>query len=355
MANSTVRHTIYHIVPRDFAKDGVADFQRALIERLEGASDSGIVVVPLTFSEAFRLRRHPGMQFHLQLPMQAWRKKLLLPLAVLWLRLRFPRARLLITIHEWSFTKRLRRLVNLPMLWLADELVCPTPDVRDELVSIIATMRPRAAANAALIPIGPNFTWRSDAVAPWPQPDTVGYFGLLYPAKLPFVMLEAMTAVVSDRPLKLVLVGDFIPHHRALRQRFADLVAQPTHRRSVDWRGYVEDPDAAMEILAGCSAFVLLNERGLTERNGSLLTCLQFGVPILTSPPLEPSAVRSQWLVDCLASGQLRLATDHKDPLALARDIEALLGGVSPGERPYAGFDLWHSIASAYAELYQRG
>lgn len=344
---------VYHIVPENSAKDGVADYQTTLIDRLRAAGGDDLMIMSITFREALALPRRHGTQFHLQLPMQAWRKKVLLPLAVHLLRLRFPRARLLITIHEWSFTKPLRRLVNLPMLWLADHIICPTPDVKGELVALPAPLRPRAAAGATLIPIGPNFSWRARREA-GPQPATIGYFGLLYPAKLPFVMLDAVSRVAAERPVRFVMVGDFIPHHRALRQRFVEFVEQPANSW-IDWHGYVENPADAMEILSGCSAFVLLNERGLTERNGSLLTCLQFGVPVLTSPPLEEEAVQSQWLVDCLASGQLRLAGNHTDPSALADDITRLIAASVSGTRPYEGFDLWARIVSDHLSLYRRG
>ena len=347
--------TVFHIVPARATPDGVGDYQKRLIAELRrGGSQyaehrvASLAELPSTVNDGV---------LHVQLPLRTWRKNPFVAFLGAYVRLRY-RAPLIVTLHEWQLTHPLRRAINFPVIAMANAMIFPTDDVGDAAFDALGHLPWRHEVSRTTIPIGPNISAPTLAVASDAAPfgsivkKRIGYFGFLYPGKLPIHMLDVFARIAEQRPdVEFDIVGDFLPEFRDERARFAETIDSPPLRGRVAWHGHQPDEAIAMHLLARCDAFLMFNRRGFTERNGSALTCLQLGVPLVSSTP-PPGEVLSPQLTGLVDAGVLRFV----DNTSIEDAAASVLSGIDapPPRRAYSADAAWRDICLQHEQVYRQ-
>jgi glycosyltransferase involved in cell wall biosynthesis len=352
--------TVIHVVPSVRVPDGVQDYQEILVGQIANVVEStrsGISLRTATLVEAAKIvHRTPNPILHLQLPMRAWRRFMGISLYPLLIRAIRPNAKIVVTLHEWKDSKVLRRAVNLPILLLTNFVTCPTSDIQAELRGIGRRLRRRTLKNVEVIPVGPNLLWNGNTRDKTPgAPIRVGYFGLLYPGKLPLRMLGVLREIAVRAPsARLVIVGCFLPEQVSLEKQFWRAAEELGLSENIEWHGYVASPLDALALLETCDVFLLLNTRGFTERNGSVLTCLQFGKAVIASAPVpETHSNRVPWVQECISADLLVFVDAASDDSEIANTV--LNAAHQRGGSTGAAFrPLWTEIASRHLTMYER-
>lgn len=346
--------SIVHICPDLDRADGVADYQLRLYRELNEACRHGLASFTHSFqniSSALLQKSWPdGQIFHFQLPMQGWRRDIAVFRFPLALRRRAKNARIIVTLHEWGDTAVLRRAVNLMFLTQVDHIVVPSMQLETELTEKFWGRFLPVARTVQTIPIGPNHSWNGILPATRTPEFRIGYFGFIYPDKHPYLILNALRELLNEgHSLKLVIVGDFLPQHESLRYQFARWVDELNLKDHIEWNGFIADEAEAMGILATCDSFILLNRRGFTDRNGSVLTCTQFGRPVITSANYSEHTLPS-WVSELVSVKLLRFVDDRKGVTEIISTIRSLIQ--DSGVEKHKKFDIWPLIVDKYVKLY---
>jgi glycosyltransferase involved in cell wall biosynthesis len=245
----------------------------------------------------------------------------------------------------------------------SDLVIVTNPDHVD-------AVRARSAALAkrlTVIPVGPNVpasevtdTQRAEARNKLGVPDgrfVLLYFGFVHPVKGIETLIRSVARARRAIPgIALWIVGGV--HSLAMRAAEADgyerlvrqLIAELDLAEHVELTGYLPDDQVATRFAAADLAVLPFNQ-GATLKSGSLITCLSFGKPTLTTlgGDLE-SLVHGEnvWLVPPRHPSGLAEAICH-----LAGDDAArnrLAGGARLVARQFA----WSDIARRHLALYQR-
>jgi len=250
---------------------------------------------------------------------------------------------------------------GLALLGLSNLAICTNVDHRDTIASRSEPLGRRLK----LIPIGPNI---GPDLAPdpshglarlrlnVPSDQVIGvYFGFVHPVKGIEYLLRALREARTRRPeLRLWIVGGV--QSLALRGAEADgyeakvrsLISALGLADIVTFTGFLADAEVACRLQAADFAVLPFNH-GATLKSGTLISCLSFGLPVLTTEGGDLGALRhgeSVWLVP------------RRDPDTLAAALEAFV--VDPELRQRLGaagrqfsyaYD-WAEIAGRHRALY---
>lgn len=231
--------------------------------------------------------------------------------------------------------------------------------------AIVASRSDSLARRLELVPIGPNI---GPDLAPdpsrgvarlrlnVPSDQVIGvYFGFVHPVKGIEYLLQALRLARVHHPeLRLWIVGGV--HSLALRGAEADgyeakvrsLIAALELEDVVTFTGFVADAEVARRLQAADFAVLPFNH-GATLKSGTLISCLSFGLPVLTTEGGDLGALRH---------GESVWTVPRRDPDALAVALETFVGDPelrqrlgSAGRQISFAYD-WAEIASRHRELY---
>jgi len=229
----------------------------------------------------------------------------------------------------------------------------------------ITSRSPSLGERLQVVPIGPNI---SPAAAPEPskglarlrlgvpRDQVIGvYFGFVHPVKGIEYLLRAMVKARKTQPnLRLWIVGGV--HSLALRGAEADTY-EATIRSSiaelglsdvVDFTGFLPDDEVARRLQAADFAVLPFNH-GATMKSGTLISCLAFGLPILTTEGGD---------LGTLSHGEHVWLVPPRNVDVLAGALDTLAGGPELRHRLSAAGHLasldcdWSTIACRHRELY---
>jgi glycosyltransferase involved in cell wall biosynthesis len=280
-------------------------------------------------------RLAPSDDVVINLPVVAWKKRLLAPIVAA-VRARFAGRRVTIVLHEWADLTLARRVSYLPLLPLATRLLFSAPEVQAQFEST-----PVSAVTTKLrgiVPIPPNLTapqWTtstplSDSLAADRRAGRLilGQFGSIYPKKDPLVLLE--TAAELKRrgvELRVVFIGSFIKAADTIEADFHARVAELGLQEEVLVSGYVATSAELHALFAEVDCFLYPLSEGLTSRRGSVLAAALSGKPVLvTGPERSDSLSHHRLFRSLLANGSLRLLPRGADASALADAVLATRG-----------------------------
>ncbi|MFN0072975.1 MAG: glycosyltransferase [Chloroflexota bacterium] len=275
----------------------------------------------------------------------------------LWLRLRVPGARVVVTCHDvrvpYLFPKAgpLRELVTHGLIDGSHAAIFSDADDRHW-----AGARP----NHWLIPIGsgiPVVPLQCAAVDPTPGVFRLGYFGFMNSSKGITTLLEAVSALAaSGRTIRLVFIGDALGDadmtNARTRQSIDDAIRRLNLVGLIERTGTLSLRDVSRAIQA-CDALALPFEDGASYRRSSLTAALVHGRPVITT--LAPTGKNG---LPGFESGVSVLMVPPGDAAALAGSIELLIGDASLRARLAQGAAVastrlqWPSIAAAVREVY---
>lgn len=249
----------------------------------------------------------------------------------------------------------------LALLGMSDLLIVTNPNHFET----IGRHSPRVASRAQLIPIGPNVgpevareTTREEARRRLGVPDdrfVAVFFGFVHPIKGIETLLHAMQRVGTVHPSAVLWIaggvrslalsdGDADRYEARIRRMIDDLGL----RRVVELTGYLPDDEAARRLKAADLAVLPFNN-GATLKSGTLITCLTYGLPVLSTTGGNLGALwhgESIWLIP------------PRDPTALADAVCLLAADGALRERLAAAGAArasefsWPHIVRRHLELY---
>ena len=247
------------------------------------------------------------------------------------------RCAVVVTLHEFSRSHRLRRLADGAFV-RADFLFFTTDYER----RAFGVAHPAAAARARVLPIGCNLPPCRARVAR--RPGTVAYFGLLRPNRgiEAFLELAALSQRLG-RPYRFAVVG----RPQDGREFYARALQSLPGSGGVEWLVGLPAQAAADQLAAFEFAYLPYPD-GATERRGSLLAALAAGLDVLTTRSAEAPVELARCVRFAEGPASALRSLDCGDSGGRARRARA------EAARRFLSARAWGTVADAHVEVYER-
>ena len=338
---------------------GVESFTRLLVSKLQTDYPDdgfGLLAVSKRWRDLPAVLREVARadQIVFSVPMTAWKKMLLLPLAIL-LFARLTRCQIIACMHEWSALHWLRRLAFAPYVLLSRTIIVVSPLIASQIAG--SRWLAGAGKKCRLVPTSPtvrphepNVTDRVRRLreAARSCDVVIGHFGSLYQGKASSELLDVgcYLRAHSIRAL-IVFIGNFPPSLDGYEQQFWSKVADLGLADQVIVTGYVTDEAELYTLFEEVGVFLFLFPEGLTARRSSVIHCLQSNRPIVVTAPRSVSEfAHHKGFLSIIESGALSFIADHADMPAIA---DRLLAAAKQGERTTSviDYDEWWRATTA--------
>ncbi|MEI8146721.1 MAG: glycosyltransferase, partial [Alphaproteobacteria bacterium] len=234
----------------------------------------------------------------LNLPVVAWKKKLVEPFLAMLTAARAGAERLVI-LHEWADLDWKRRLTYGPILPLASAVMFSSPEVARQFaaspLSRVTTRRrglvpiPMNVSRPALT----NVSRHSDRIAAERARgrQIVAHFGSIYPKKQSTVVLDVARSMIDQGGDPFVLfIGSFVKGMDRVEEAFQERLTALGLEDRVLVTGYVADNEELFGLFDQADLFVYAFADGLTSRRGSVLAAAMSGKPVIVNAPAHGDA-----------------------------------------------------------------
>jgi len=283
---------------------------------------------------------------HLHYPSAGYGRKLgpnlLLPL----IRLRFPKTRCVLTLHEYAVFSRLGRWRLAPGLAACHRIICTNHGDRRAL----RKQHPGMARKIRVIPLGSNLGEGGPAHSTLPGL-WLAHFGTVMPNKGWEVLIPALRQL-HDQGLavKLKVAGELAPGQYAYHRRIRDLIRRERLESFVDFSGFLPRPQARA-LMQNCGLAVLPFRDGASLNRSSLVAVISLGMAVITTRPAQP--------LEGLRPGVHYWEVSPGNPGELARAVAKLLADpglaqrLQQGSLKARGRFAWSRIARQMIAVYQ--
>jgi glycosyltransferase involved in cell wall biosynthesis len=353
-ATAPARERCLFLLPRSNEECGVESFARLLVSALQDDyPEQGFAVLAVSdrwrdLPDVFR-KIADADQVVFSVPLVAWKRVLLLPLAILlltWLA----RRPVNVFLHEWTAMHWLRRLTLAPFVWLSRTIIVVSPFIAEGLADTwwlfgAAAKKCRLVPNAPTLrrPLEPHVTERvrrvRDAIK---RCDVViGHFGAIYQGKAPTALLDVCNHL-RRRGLRaaIVFVGGFLNSIDGYEQQFWAKVAALGIQDRVIVTGYIADEAELYTLFEEVGCFLFLFPEGLTARRSSVIHTLQSDRPVVvTAPRTMAEFAHHAGFTRLIEAGVLSFITEGADLNAIADQLMAV---AKQGKRPGSAID-WNA------------
>lgn len=352
-------HCLFLLTPSK-EECGVESFARLLVSALQcDYPDDGYAVLAVSN----RWRDLPGAfrkiaaadQVVFSVPLVAWKRLLLLPLAVL-LFACMARCRVNVFMHEWAALHRLRRLALAPFVLLSRTIIVVSPFIAGEIADtpwlLGAARKCRLVPNAPTIrrPAAPRVTERvlrlRDAAKSCDA--VIGYFGAIYKGKAATALLDVCDNLNrSGVRALIVFIGSFMKSLDGYEQQFWAKVAEYGIADQVIVTGYIADEAELHTLFDEVGCFLFLFPEGLTARRSSVVHTLQSDRPVVvTAPRSMAEFAHHAGFTRLIEAGVLSFVPEGADLGAIA---DQLLAAAKRGKRsaPAIEWDTWWHATTA--------
>lgn len=339
---------------------GVESFARLMVSELQNNyPDDGYAVLGVSG----RWRDLPALfreiagadQIVFSVPLVAWKRKLLLPLAILLLA-GLARRRVNVFMHEWGALHRLRRLTLAPFLLASRTIITVSPYIAAEIANTRwlfgAGAKCRLAPNAPVIrrPLEPHVTERVRRVREATKrcDVVIGYFGAIYKGKAATALLDVCAELRRRGVRAMVLyVGGFLNSIDGYEQQFWAHVAGLGLEDRVIVTGYVADEAELYTLFAEVGCFLFLFPEGLTSRRSSVIHTMQSDRPVVvTAPRSMAEFAHHAGFIRLIEGGTLSFVAEGADLATIADQV--LLAAKQGGRKAAAvEWDAWWRATTA--------
>lgn len=306
---------IIHLKPNLNYPDGVQDYQHVLISSLNEINYKMEISNRLSFTELKlnELILYKNLNFeqtfiHCQLPMSAWRFNLFLPLVV-FIKLINRKYKLVTTLHEWSNTHFLRRMINYFFLSYSYYIIVPSEEIKKEINKFkFITKR---NIDIHVIPVGPNILLKNHLELSDKERIRsnyrIGHFGFLYPLKNPNKLLRVFSEITKlKNDSKLIFIGDFLNSKTRDKQHFNEQITKLNLNSNIEFKGYLKSENDVLNEMNKWDIYISLHKNGFSLRHGSTLAALQIGIPVISYEPISIiSDIEKNWLNSLLENQNL--------------------------------------------------
>lgn len=181
------------------------------------------------------------------------------------------RARLFITLHEFSAFSRARKAYMLPYAAWAHGLIFVTPQEAEAFRRVY----PWAAEKCHVVPIGTNIV---PPAAPHPADDGIVHFGQIAPGKGLDAFLDVVEALRRRGcTVRCSVVGSILDESLPIARRTREVAARCGVALELG-----KEADAVSAILQRHALAVLPFPDGISDKRGSALACLEHGLAVMT-------------------------------------------------------------------------
>lgn len=301
---------------------------------------------------------------HIHYPSKAYGRGIGVPFLPGAIRARRRRFKIVLTLHEFRLSHRLRRLASFILLDACDAVVMPCPLELDALIQRHRSVEEKIHAAIPVGPVGPSpddFTetkrraMRILARERLEIPDdriALLHYGTPTPSKGHEVLFKALKILKKEGETPLLLIaGDFRPDRIDFHKL---LMGQPGGLgvwNQVKWLGRLPMQELIETFLAAdIGVFPFLD--GFSFRRSSLISVLNWDLPIVTTEPDgDLPQIKDQDKVKFVA---------RNDPRALATALLPLI--TNPRALEFArdapnklmGHFRWPRIAGQYLDIYRQ-
>ena len=338
---------------------GVEAFARLLVSELQKDYPDdgfGVLAVPTRWRDLPAVLREVARADRIvfSVPMTAWKKLLLLPLAIM-IFAGLTRCKIIAFMHEWAALHWLRRSAFAPYVLLSSRVIVVSPLIASQIATSRwlagAGKKCRLVPNAPTVrPRQPNVTERVEHIRQAAQTCDVviGHFGAIYNGKASTELFD-VCVYLRERNIRalIVFIGSFPPSLDGYEQRFWSKVADLGLADQVIVTGYVTDEAELYTLFGEVGAFLFLFPEGLTSRRSSVVHCLQSNRPVVVTAPRSMSEfAHHKGFSSVIELGALSFISDHADMPAIA---DRLLAAARQGERtmPLIDSDTWWRATTA--------
>ena len=348
---------------------GVESFARLMVSELQkNYPDDGYAVLGVSgrwrdLSAVFRTIAKAD-QVVFSVPLVAWKRKLVLPLAIL-LFTRLARRPVNVFMHEWGALHWLRRLTLAPFLLASRTIITVSPYIAGELGNTRWLFGVRAkcrlAPNAPVLrrPLQAQATDRVQRVREATKRCdlVIGYFGAIYKGKAATALLDVCDELRRRGVRAMVLyVGGFLNSIDGYEQQFWAHVGALGLEDRVIVTGYVADEAELYTLFEEVGCFLFLFPEGLTSRRSSVIHTMQSDRPVVVSAPRSMAEfVHHAGFRRLIEGGTLSFVPEGADLAAIADQV--LLAAKQRGRATAAvEWDAWWraTTAATRAAIQQR-
>jgi len=339
---------------------GVESFARLMVSELQkNYPDDGYVVLGVSgrwrdLLAVFR-RIAAADQIVFSVPLVAWKRKLLLPLAILAFA-RLARRPVNVFMHEWGALHRLRRLTLAPFLLASRTIITVSPYIAGEIANtrwlLGAGAKCRLAPNAPVVrrSLEPNVTERVRRVREATKrcDIVIGYFGAIYKGKAATALLDVCDELRHRGVRAMVLyVGGFLNSIDGYEQQFWAHVAVLGLEDRVIVTGYVADEAELYTLFEEVGCFLFLFPEGLTSRRSSVIHTMQSDRPVVvTAPRSMAEFAHHAGFRRLIEGGTLRFVPGGADLAAIADQV-LLAAKQGPRSTAAVEWDAWWRATTA--------
>jgi len=296
---------------------------------------------------------------HIQYPSSRFRRAVTLAFLPLFIKLAFPKTKVITTLHEFSISYPINRFRQIVMSLFSDKVV--VIDGKD--FKRLAGSLPGVFIKNKLvvIPIGSNIgIYEPDAKKKekflkdhglGPKTVIVSFFGFIHKNKGVEILLDALARLKNNKiPVFLMLIGELKPgdpYHR----RIQHLLDSFEFKNSFYLTGYCAANEVS-EFLSMSDLCALPFLDGVTFRRGTLISAIAHGLAVIST---MADGYIPEGLID--GSNIVLIPTNNSKALAeaiasLCRD-NALRKNIGMSAKGFSEKFSWDKIAASHIELYR--
>lgn len=350
-------------------KDGIGDYTARLADNLKNNSNLEIEVVSSGQIKSWNIFgvldiiRHIKEKdiniVHIQYPSSRFRRTIALAFLPLFVKLINRRAKVVITLHEFSISYPVNKLRQLIMTLFSDRImVSDDKDSRQLAGSCVGIL---IKNKLVIIPIGSNIDvcpadlQRKEKFLKEHGLDSktliISFFGFIHKNKGVEILLDALAVLKNNKiPVFLVFIGELKPddpYHR----RIQHLIVSLGFEDSLYLTGYCTANEAS-GFLFMSDLCVLPFLDGATFRRTTLITALSHGLAVITTKA-------GGYVPEGFIDGSNIVLVPVNDSKALAEAItslgqdNALRKKIGTAAREFSERFSWDNIAARHVELYK--
>ncbi|MFA4044900.1 MAG: hypothetical protein HZRFUVUK_001701 [Candidatus Fervidibacterota bacterium] len=196
--------------------------------------------------------------------------------------------RTVLTLHEFKMAHPLRKLADIVLMIPTSGVLVPSSSERES----IARYAPSVARKVRVSTAGPTIRpcWLQEDMRGKMRRElgiegdefVVAYFGFIHPNKGTEVALKAFWRFNMRCPKsRLMVIGEFKPKEFAYHRAILELAERLRINGRILWMG-AQQPQNVSHLLQLCDAALLPFPDGASTRRGTLIVCIQHGLPTVT-------------------------------------------------------------------------
>ena len=248
-----------------------------------------------------------------------------------------------ITSFHTLWGKGIDRLLGLLILWGSSKIIA----TNSEILNILKKRLPIFLKSTYWIPIASAIkrTQQKKSNEPPPLP-VISYFGMLYPGKGLYLILKILEELRKrGHRFTFKFIGGGIIYHDSYVNEFKSEIKKRNLGSMVETLGML--PAEEVSECLNQSRFVFLPYKsGLSDRRSSLMTAIEHGKAVLTSPPvlklpLFENGVNILWPEENLASKYVEL-------IERMLESDSLICHLEKGAKKLSRNFSWEKIAAEY-------